>query len=60
MAENCKYETQLTEASRLIMESIGENPWDLVYQSRSGPPQQPWLDPDICDHIQALHDKGGI
>ena len=59
MAENCKYETQLTEASRLIMETIGENPWDLVYQSRSGPPQQPWLDPDICDHIQALHDKGG-
>ena len=59
MAENCKYETQLTEASRLIMEVIGDNPWDLVYQSRSGPPQQPWLDPDICDHIQALHDKGG-
>jgi len=58
MAENCKYETQLTEASRLIMEAIGENPWDLVYQSRSGPPQQPWLDPDICDHIQALHDFG--
>ena len=60
MAENCKYETQLTEASRLIMEAIGENPWDLVYQSRSGPPTQPWLDPDICDHIQALHDAGGI
>ena len=60
MAENCKYETQLNEASRLIMEAIGENPWDLVYQSRSGPPQQPWLDPDICDHIQALHDGGGI
>ena len=32
MAENCKYETQLNEASRLIMEAIGENPWDLVYQ----------------------------
>jgi len=60
MAENCKYETQLTEASRLIMEAIGENPWDLVYQSRSGPPQQPWLDPDICDHIQSLHDAGGF
>ena len=59
MAENCKYETQLTEASRLIMEAIGDNPWDLVYQSRSGPPQQPWLEPDICDHIQSLHDAGG-
>jgi ferrochelatase len=58
MAEGCKYTTQLKEASRLIAESIGENPWDLVYQSRSGPPSQPWLDPDICDHIQALHDAG--
>lgn len=58
MAEGCKYTTQLSEASRLIAESIGDNPWDLVYQSRSGPPSQPWLDPDICDHIQALHDAG--
>jgi ferrochelatase len=32
-------------------------PWDLVYQSRSGPPQQPWLEPDIGDFIRRLHDS---
>lgn len=34
------------------------NEWDLVYQSRSGPPQVPWLEPDINDHLRALQAKG--
>lgn len=33
------------------------HPWRLVYQSRSGPPTQPWLEPDVCDHIDALNDS---
>ncbi len=33
-------------------------PWDLVYQSRSGPPSQPWLEPDICDAIELLPGAG--
>lgn len=32
--------------------------WDLVYQSRSGPPQVPWLEPDINDHLRDLHRQG--
>ena len=32
--------------------------WDLVYQSRSGPPQVPWLEPDVNDHLRDLHDEG--
>jgi protoporphyrin/coproporphyrin ferrochelatase len=32
--------------------------WDLVYQSRSGPPSQAWLEPDVQDHIRRLHDEG--
>lgn len=32
--------------------------WSLVYCSRSGPPQQPWLEPDINDHLRALADAG--
>lgn len=32
--------------------------WDLVYQSRSGPPQVPWLEPDISDHLDAVADAG--
>ncbi len=35
-----------------------EHAWDLVYQSRSGPPTQPWLEPDVSDHLRQLHDEG--
>ncbi|MEN1678771.1 MAG: ferrochelatase [Planctomycetota bacterium] len=60
MAENCAYEKQLTEASRLTAEAAGHANWELVYQSRSGPPQQPWLEPDVCDRIEELHGEGGL
>jgi ferrochelatase len=33
-------------------------PWQLVYQSRSGPPSQPWLEPDVCDVIESLPADG--
>ena len=58
MAEAGPYERQLQEAARLISERLEYSGWDLVYQSRSGPPQQPWLEPDICDHVQACHQRG--
>ncbi|GAA4434197.1 ferrochelatase [Bremerella cremea] len=57
MAENCAYEKQLQESSRLIAEAVGVEDWALVYQSRSGPPQQPWLEPDVCDAIQEIADQ---
>ena len=55
MAENCRYVAQLEEASRLVAEGVGHSRWELVYQSRSGPPQQPWLEPDVCDRIRQLY-----
>lgn len=58
MARTCAYEKQLNEASRLVAERIGSNPWRLVYQSRSGPPSQPWLEPDVCDAIEELAGQG--
>ena len=58
MAEGCRYVKQLTEASRLVAEQAGVSGWELVYQSRSGPPTQPWLDPDVCDRIRTLHAMG--
>lgn len=60
MAENCRYETQLREACRLVAELAGIARWELVYQSRSGPPQQSWLEPDICQRIVELHAAGGL
>jgi len=56
MADNCNYEKQLRESCRLVAEAAGATTWRLVFQSRSGPPQQPWLEPDICDAIQELDD----
>ena len=60
MAEGCKYQWQLEEACRLVAERVGPNPWKLVYQSRSGPPHQPWLEPDVCDHIREEHSANGL
>jgi ferrochelatase len=58
MAESSAYETQLRETGRLVAEALGMDEWDLVFQSRSGPPSQPWLGPDILDHIRDLHSRG--
>lgn len=60
MADSCDYVKQMTEASRLTAEAngIGADRWQLVYQSRSGPPQVPWLEPDIVDHLKQLHESG--
>src|ERR1044071_9236151 len=54
MAANCDYAAQLAETGGLIAAALGINRWQLVYQSRSGPPSQPWLGPDVCDHLKAL------
>ncbi|HEX5494627.1 MAG TPA: ferrochelatase [Mycobacteriales bacterium] len=54
------YVAQLTEAARLVTELVGgalprtDAGFDLVWQSRSGPPRVPWLEPDVNDHIEAL------
>ncbi|MEX0613203.1 MAG: ferrochelatase [Pirellulales bacterium] len=55
MAAGCRYEEQLREACRLVSKGVGRGEWRLVYQSRSGPPQQPWLEPDIGDFLVATH-----
>lgn len=52
MANNCEYEEQLREACLLVMDQFDDNPWKLVFQSRSGPSTQPWLEPDICHAIE--------
>src|SRR6516225_6689869 len=55
-----RYVTELTEAARLIAEraGAGTHPWSLAYQSRSGPPSQPWLEPDVRDHLGELAKSG--
>ncbi|HEY8374465.1 MAG TPA: ferrochelatase [Pseudonocardiaceae bacterium] len=53
-----RYSRQVAEASRLVAAAVGETDYDVVWQSRSGPPSVPWLEPDIVDHIEALHERG--
>ncbi len=40
------------------LEGRPARPWELVFQSRSGPPQVPWLEPDVGDHLATLHEGG--
>jgi ferrochelatase len=59
MARNSAYEAQLKEACRIIAEDILQTTnYTLVYQSRSGPPHVPWLEPDICDYMEEIHGQG--
>ena len=57
MARTSRYEEQLRESCRLVAEHLGLDCWRLVYQSRSGPPAQPWLEPDIGDYLKQLDAK---
>jgi ferrochelatase len=58
MAKNCDYELQLAETSRLVSEALGLEQWQLVFQSRSGSPSQPWLGPDVCAYLREVHSRG--
>ncbi|URM92583.1 ferrochelatase [Streptomyces sp. MRC013] len=57
------YVRQHLDAARLVAAAVRErtgvdHPWRLVYQSRSGAPHVPWLEPDVCDHLEELHGAG--
>jgi len=59
MSDNCNYVRQLQETCRLIAADLGlpAEKWQLVYQSRSGRPQDPWLEPDILDAVRNRHER---
>jgi len=58
MAERCDYVVQLRETCRLVAERVGVPQWQLAYQSRSGPPSQPWLEPSVGDVAERLAAEG--
>jgi len=59
MASQSRYVEQLTTASRMTAEMAGAGLWRLVYQSRSGPPHQPWLEPDILATLEGIAAEPG-
>src|SRR5882757_943843 len=52
------YSRQVAYAARLVAAAAGYRDYDLAWQSRSGPPQVPWLEPDVGDHLSALAATG--
>ena len=58
MAGAARYRAQLVESSRLVAERLGVADWALVFQSRSGRPEDPWLEPDLCQYLRAERGRG--
>jgi len=54
MADTSDYVAALTETAQLVADRSGSPPWQLAFQSRSGPPSQPWLAPDVTDTVAGL------
>jgi protoporphyrin/coproporphyrin ferrochelatase len=58
-ADRCDYVAQHRDLAEVVAAAVGHpGAWDLVYQSRSGAPHVPWLEPDISDHLTALAQAG--
>jgi len=58
MAERSRYREQLLESARLVAHEAGMPDWAMVYQSRSGRPEDPWLEPDVCDYLRTERARG--
>lgn len=58
MAGAERYRGQLMESSHLVATRLGSVNWALVFQSRSGRPEDPWLGPDVCDYLRAERANG--
>jgi protoporphyrin/coproporphyrin ferrochelatase len=58
MAETSPYVRQLHESCSLVARELGRERWELAYQSRSGPPTQPWLEPDIAAVLRRYQGSG--
>lgn len=58
MAQRSLYERHLQESSQAIAAQLRTTDYAIVYQSRSGRPEDPWLGPDVCDYLREEHAKG--
>ncbi len=58
MAQQSPYVDQLQETARLVAERLGHRRWSVAYQSRSGRPSEPWLEPDIGEVVRSLSNEG--
>lgn len=54
MAQRCRYVEEFRASSEAVAKALGWTKWSLAYQSRSGNPRQPWLEPDVASAIREL------
>ena len=60
MAQSSPYVAELEQACAAVAAAVGRAEWKLAYQSRSGPPSQPWLEPDIGDYLREIRSDAVI
>ena len=60
MAERSPYVAEITASARAVAERLGRTRWQVAYQSRSGSPHEPWLEPDVNDALRALAAAGAL
>jgi ferrochelatase len=58
LAQRSRYAEEFAESSRLVAHALGARPWHLAYQSRSGDPRQPWLEPDVTQVLRQVAADG--
>ena len=58
LADSCPYVPQIQAACGNVARQLGDRPWQLAWQSRSGDPRTPWLEPDVNAVLPALKDEG--
>jgi ferrochelatase len=58
MARRCQYEAEYRRSCELVAQALGQTAWSLAYQSRSGSPRQPWLEPDVETMLERLQGEG--
>jgi len=58
MSDSCPYAFQFETSAMLVAQRAGHGNWMIAYQSRSGPPNEKWLEPDICDVVKSLSERG--
>ena len=52
MSGSARYQQQVADSARLVAAAAGVHDWAVVFQSRSGRPEDPWLGPDVCEYLR--------
>ena len=60
MADASGYPDQLAQSAKLVADSLGVRNWQLAFQSRSGSPREPWLEPDVRDALRKLDARAAV